>query len=123
MNIYSVYIDKEDELSRPLLIKQGFSIYPVIFGFFWALYHRMWFVVFAVLALNFFFNIFDNHFIVLFGKISIFLFFAFFADDMREFYAKKNGMELSDVLLANDEDEAEVKYYMRSEILRDIKGY
>lgn len=46
-------------------------------------------------------------------NIAILFIFGFFAGEIREHYAEKNGFELSDIILACDEEEAEVKYNMR----------
>ena len=110
MNIYSVYIDSTKKETKPLLIKQGFSFLAIIFSFLWALYHKMWLIALIIIIIK---SIEISH-IAYSANIAILLLLGWFAADLREYYAERKGFKLSDVILANSEEEAEVKYYMRT---------
>jgi hypothetical protein len=110
MHLYSVYIDNE-EATSPMIIKQGFSFLALVFNFFWALYHKMWFVAAVVVLMNLIVMQFASLTLV-WQVIQLFV-FGFFASEIREFYAIGRGMKLDDVILAGSNEEAEVKYMMR----------
>ena len=114
MNIYSVYADSSKKGNNPILIKQGFSLAAGFFNCAWALYHRMWFIAFLTLGANFLISALDTSSIAYSMNIAILFLFGFFASELREHYAKRNGLELSDIILAQSEEEAEVKYYART---------
>ncbi|MDG1436420.1 MAG: DUF2628 domain-containing protein [Rickettsiaceae bacterium] len=114
MNIYSVYTDSSNDENSPLLIKQGFSFMAGIFNYLWALYHRMWFLALTTLAINLMISNFASSHLAYSINIVILLLFGFFSTELREYHAMQNGLELSDVILAQNEEEAESKYYMRT---------
>ena len=47
----------------------------------------------------------------------IILFFGFFADDLMEFYLLKKGYKLVRIIAANNEIEAQSKYYLTLDVL------
>lgn len=114
MNIYSVYTDSSKKESNPILIKQGFSFIAGVFNFAWALYYRMWFVAFLTMGASFLISALSISNIAYSINIAILFLFGFFASEMREHHAKRKGLELSDIVLAHNEEEAEVRYYMRT---------
>lgn len=114
MNLYSIYVDKHGGGNNPTIIKQGFSFWALALNFFWALYHKMWFVGGVIILVNFIIlnlNLSPN--IIFAEKVSQLFIFGFFASEIREFYAKQQGLELDDLILASSQEEAEVKYIMR----------
>ncbi len=111
MNLYSIYTCKKDY--SPIIIKQGFSIWALIFNFFWALYHRMWFVTLVVFLGGLIVTRFSE--LVIMERVVLFFVFGFFASEMREFYAQKAGCRLDDIIFAASEEEAEIKYMSRKE--------
>jgi hypothetical protein len=113
MNIYSVYTDSDKKETPPMLIKQEFSVVAGLFAPLWALYYRMWFVAFLIFFVAFILNFLNISSISY--SIVAFLFFGCFASQIREYYAqKKYALAFSDVILANDLEEAELKYYIRT---------
>jgi hypothetical protein len=114
MNLYSIYSNEESKNLDLRIIKQGFSFWALVFNFFWAIYHKMWslVVLFAVFnLLMFLFQTPENMVIIESIKYAVQIFvFGFFATELREFYARKRGMKLDDIILANSEEEAELKY-------------
>ena len=118
MNLYSIYSNEESKNLDLRIIKQGFSFWALVFNFFWAIYHKMWslVVLFAVFnLLMFLFQTPENMVIIESIKYAVQIFvFGFFATELREFYARKRGMKLDDIILANSEEEAELKYRVRS---------
>ena len=120
MNLYSIYAGDVGKNSDPVIIKQGFSPVASVFNLFWAIYHRMWLVIILVMVANFIVISFSETEVVsLIGNLKYivqFFIFGFFATEIREFYARKRGMQLDDVILANSEEEAELKYMIRTNI-------
>ena len=119
MNIYAIYTKPDQQDTNPLIIKQGFSLIAAIFSPLWALYNRMWRVTFLVLLFCFLstFIKLEGNYLYLVNLI-IFLIFGFFASELKEYYALKNGYKLGDIILADSEEEAEVRYMMRSAVAR-----
>ena len=114
MNIYSVYIDSTKKETKPLLIKQGFSFLAIIFNYLWALYHKMWLIALITISINIIIKNIEISHIAYSANIAILLLLGWFAPDLREYYAERKGFKLSDIILASSEEEAEVKYYMRT---------
>ena len=119
MNIYSVYADSSKKDKELILIKQGFSFIAGFFNFFWAMYHRMWSIAIFLLVISFFFSSSTSYIAYCFN-IAILFIFGFFASEIQEYYAMKKGYNLSDIILAASEEEAEVKYFERTENLKNL---
>lgn len=118
MDIYAIYTLKDDKNRDPLIIKQKYSIIAGIFGPFWALYHKMWAVFLVVLAVNFLWEVLAKKYELLHAfsvGTSVFMisFFTFFASELKEYYAKKRGYILFDIIAAPSIEEAELKYFNR----------
>jgi len=113
MNIYSVYTDTTKKKRDLLLIKQGFSFFASILNFAWALYHKMWLIAALAVIASVIANPAQPTYVVYAMNVSTLLIFGFFASDMREYYANKKGFKLCDIVLAHNEEEAEVRYHMR----------
>lgn len=124
MNIYSVYVKDENETYDLTIIKQGFSIWALIFNVFWAFYHKMWLVISLLLLINiviFSFDVSANLAMLQGAKFITQLFiFGFFASELREFYANRRNLKLDDIVVANSEEEAELKYLTRKKDLYKI---
>jgi len=50
MQIYSVY-EREDK-DEPLFVKEGFHLWAFLFTPFWALYHRIWWLLVVTIVIN-----------------------------------------------------------------------
>jgi len=117
MNLYSIYENSEKNHANILCIKQDYSLIAGVFNFFWAAYHGMWIIV----LLTILFNGLVDSFVMQGGyydlaaacHVGIFLLFTLLGSNMREYYAARKGYILSDVILANSEEQAEVSYIMR----------
>lgn len=118
MNIYSIYIKDQNKDDDPVVVRQGFSFVAAIFNGLWALYHRMWLFAFVTLAIDSIPIMFRHHHLydelALVSRAAIALLFGFMATEMREYTLKSNGYELSDVVAAPSEAEAELKFFERS---------
>jgi len=112
MNIYSVYTDSSKKKTSPIFIPQGFSVIAGIFNLLWAIYHKMWLIALLVIIANTSSVSAAPH-IVYSVNVAILFLFTFFAGELREYYARKKGFDLSDIVLAGSKEEAEVRYYMR----------
>jgi len=115
MNIYSVYVNRTENNKNPILIPQGFSFIAGVFNALWAMYHKMWLVALFAIIISSLANPAQPSYIVYGLNVGVLFIFGFFASDMREYYAQKKGFELDDIILAASEEEAEVRYYMRSD--------
>ena len=114
MNIYSVYTNNEKNNEDPILIRQGFSFIAGFLNVFWALYHKMWLLALFAIILNAIANHIQSTYIIYGLNVALLFIFGFFSSNMREYYAKKKGFKLDDIVLAQSEEEAEVRYYMRA---------
>ena len=125
MKIYSVYTStKENE--EPIIIPQERSYIAGIFNLLWALYHRMWIVAGITILFNIAISIlvaFVNYTSFAYvAESSIILIYVLFASDMREYSAKYQGYKLADIVVASNEDEAEMKFYNRLEDWSSFNG-
>lgn len=112
MKMYAAYIYDDGEKRILKCLRQGWSIKAGIFSLVWALYHKMWFVfiIGAILALAFL----KVPALFIPTKLFMFLFFSLYAEDLREWYLQKDGYDIDDIVMANNEDEAVLKYLSRS---------
>ncbi len=113
MNIYSIYQVANKEDNNPIIIKQGFSFFAFLFNFVWALYHRIWALAIIAILIEIVCSMYSNLMTFILSTSMMFI-FAFFSADIREYYAEKKGYILKDIIVANNEDEAEVKYALRT---------
>lgn len=113
MNIYCVYSDSEKNQDELLIVKQGFSIFASVFNVVWAIYHKMWLLVLIVGVMGIIAFPLEKMQLYYIFDIAILFIFGFFADDFRNYYAKKKGYILSDIVIADSDEEAELKYYYK----------
>lgn len=111
MNIYSVYTDSKKKNNELILIRQSFSFIAGFFSFFWALYHKMWSLATIIIVTGIYLK--HNTYIIFYLNLIITFIFTFLASDIREYYAIHNGYSLSDIILAQSQEEAEIKYFRR----------
>lgn len=114
MNIYSIYVNPDKKDNNFILVKQGFTLFAAVFNIFWALYHRMWLVLAVALVVNIIAFSLDSSGVSNLFQIIIMLIFGFFGAEMREHDLERKQYELEDIILANSEVEAEVKFLERS---------
>ncbi|MFK7974115.1 MAG: DUF2628 domain-containing protein [Rickettsiaceae bacterium] len=111
MNIYCIYTDSSKNHNEVLIVKQGFNFYAAIFTLLWALYHRMWWLVLLAAPISVFtYSVAELQFQYLL-ETYILLAFGCFASDIQEYYATQNGFSLVDIIVAKNEEEAELKHY------------
>lgn len=114
MNIYCVYKDsRKNQQDELLIVKQGFSLFASIFNVFWAIYHKMWLLVFLTCIVSIIALPLEKMQLYYILDIAILLIFGFFAEDLRNYYILKKGYMLSDIIAATHEEEAELKYYYK----------
>ncbi len=114
MNIYSIYVNPDKKDNNFVLVKQGFSLFAAVFNIFWALYHKMWLVLIITFILNIATFSFDSHNLSNLIQVIMALIFGFFGADMREYDLERKEYSLEDIILANSEVEAELKFLERS---------
>lgn len=129
MNLYSIYISEyseQQDQSDLVIIKQGFSFWAAIFSFFWVIYHRIWKGVFFLVFMALTLTLIGDHTIRFVIDMALLFTFGFLAEDILEKHYKSKGYKISDIILANDEEEAEMLYHFRSqgkssnEVIKDV---
>ena len=112
MRVFTVYV-KDADAKNLVVVSDGVSKWGLLFGPLWALYNRMWLisaVSFAILfvAQNFtqLFSGYLSQFISNLLMISYWL----FANDLIAYKLVKNNYHLQDIVIANNEEEAELSY-------------
>ena len=123
MNIYAIYTNPNREDTPLIPIKAGFSFIAAILNFFWALYHRMWRVVFILLIINILVFIFQTNniatSIIPVIHIATMAIFGFFTTELREYDIQRKGYQLQDIIYAPSELEAELKFLTRQNLILD----
>jgi len=113
MNIYAIYINPEQKNNNFVVIEESFSWTAAILSVFWALYYKMWLPVVIAIIINIFATTI-SHELALILKLIVMLIFGFFAADIRENYLKRNNYELKDIVVANSQIEAELRFLERN---------
>lgn len=114
MNIYCIYTNLNKKQTEPVIVNQGFSFYGAFFSFLWALYHKMWIIAFTLPIITTFLRpmLEKSHLHYLFD-ISVLFIFGFFASDLRAYYLINSGFKLDEIIIAQNEEAAELKYYYK----------
>lgn len=117
MNIYAIYVNSLLANGSFVSVRQGFSRQAAILNFFWAIYHKMWLVVFLtalanILVMQPLIGRFMTE-IILSAQLIIFLVFGWFGADFKEYSLQQKGYVLSDIVVASSTMEAEVKFLTR----------
>lgn len=62
MNFYNIFLKNDDKgvVKDVILLKEGFNIYPFIFGVFWFLYKKCYISVIILTIINYVINTFVN---------------------------------------------------------------
>ncbi len=113
---FEVYINSsKPEFENTVIIKQGFNFYAFIFTALWALYNRLWFLFFGLIAIegiiyNYASNNPDSD-AIQFASILINIWLGFEAPNFKAKKLLSNGYELADVVCAIDDIEAERRFY------------
>lgn len=109
LSTYSIF-QKENEPTR--VVASGFSFWPIIFSVFWLLYHRIWNVLIAVIAVLALLTVISTQF----GFINVdqvnllrtflFIFIALEAGNFKEYALKKRGYSLVDITTGTSKEDA-----------------
>lgn len=117
MKIYTIYAKETDPnlLENAIFIKEGFSWLAAILHFFWALYHKMWWVSFILLAIGVSLTLLEiNGYIALdiiqAIRFGLLLFIGSNFNDWHRYTLKKKGYIFYGVVSAKNEDEASYKF-------------
>jgi len=117
MHIYSLYVNSKRDNVSPVIIREGFSWSATLFGFIWALYHKMWHVaaimIFIHIVLIGMEEITHYNFILLIQILTIEV-FGFFATDLQEFTLQKKNYQLKEIVFASSRMEAEMKFLIKT---------
>jgi hypothetical protein len=103
-------------IEQMVILKDNFEFCALFFGVFWAIFNRIWWVVFTYLLMHFIVGIMAEKSIISpLGAIFIQLFFNFtlalFATDIQEMKLKKEGYELSYLTCGKNQLEAELRLF------------
>lgn len=118
--LYSVHLNPKDPrpYESPVFVPEGFNFYAFVFGFLWALYHRIWLPAFIFIGLSVCVKVAAEYgdlslpstFIL---DLGIRLMIGMAANDLRRDTLEKRGWVTSDVVIADSLLEAERRYYDR----------
>ena len=117
MRAWTLHLPPQGGGTRPLLLREGFSLWAFLFGPFWLLWHRCWLaalgVVLAEVALAF-----------LPGAAGLALPLAFqlllgwHGRDLLRWTRERRGWRLAQVVVAADEERALARLWARAPALR-----
>ncbi len=124
MHIYEIYTGNERNDTPIEILKSGFSFSAAVFTPFWALYYRMWLVAAIALCINLAITYLQKDTTIFSLALIIELFFIFifgmFASDIREWHLLNKGYNLQDIVIADSEIEAELKFLTRKNHISEI---
>lgn len=118
--IYTVHIDpsKANPVEKAVFIREGFNLFALIFGVFWALYHRMWLIALVLTVVVVSFGLAEEA--KLLDKVSLTIlqvsfniFIGFQGNDLRRWWLSKRGYIMSDVVVSDNELRAQQRYFDR----------
>lgn len=113
MNIYSIYVNPQQKDNNCIIIKQGASLFAAIFNVGWLLYHRMWLLlILSSIVVVSAFSLNCEH-LKVGALITTMLIFGFCRTDILEYELERKKYLLKDIILANSEMEAELKFLER----------
>lgn len=107
MKSFSIYHANNDNALE--IVTNGVSFSAFLFGFLWAAYYRLWYVVLTFAILSFVAPYINLHATGISMIFSIVL--AFLGPEIREFFLLRQGYEFGGVIYANSMEEAEIQYY------------
>lgn len=117
MKFFAVYMkpDASDPLQTLTCVSSNFSFMASIFQGFWALYHRIWWLAAFLILLEIVLGIVRYHQMLdvmslAVINLAIFAYVGFNASDWREAQLKHKGYTLMDVVVANNEMQAQARY-------------
>lgn len=118
MNIYVIYANSKQNNNKNennfVILKEGFSWSAALFSIFWAIYHKMWLLVIAIIITTMIVNVVNIQWLMFISKFTIMLLFGFLATDIREMKLKYKNYQLRDIIIAKTEIEAELKFLERN---------
>lgn len=118
--IYTVHIDpsKANPVEKAVFIREGFNLFALIFGVFWALYHRMWLIALVLTVVVVSFGLAEEA--KLLDKVSLTIlqvsfniFIGFQGNDLRRWWLSKRGYIMPDVVVSDNELRAQQRYFDR----------
>lgn len=114
---WTLHLPPEGSPARPLLLREGFSVWAFLFGPLWLLWHRCWLaallVVLAEVALAFLPGAFG-----LALPLAFQLLVGWHGRDLLRWTRERHGWRLAQVVLAADEERALARLWGRAPGLR-----
>lgn len=119
---YSVYLKKDatNPLEEAVFVPEGFNLFAFIFGALWALFHRLWFVFVAILALEILvaksgMMAFSMQYALILVKV----WFGFEASNFRAASLERSGYILYDVSTGSNETDAQRRFFDKYTIYKN----
>lgn len=118
--IYTVHINpsKTNALEKAVFIREGFNFFAFIFGVFWALYHRMWWLAICLAVVVAFFGAAEelkwlDTITLAILQLAFNLIIGYQANDLRRAELSRRGYIMSDVVVSDNELCAQQRYFDR----------
>ena len=102
---------------RPLLLREGFSLWAALFGPLWLLWHRCWLAAGLVLLADLALALLPGAF-GLALPVLLSLLLGFHGRDLLRWTRERRGWRLAQVVLAADEERALARLWARAPALR-----
>ena len=117
---YTVHVkpDAPSPVETAAFVKEGFHLWAFVFGILWALYHRLWTMALIYLLCNIALGVLGEQLgmsdaglgIMQLGFQAI---MAYLADDFRRKSLKKQGYIIADIVTAESDLRAELRFFER----------
>jgi hypothetical protein len=119
MKSYTIYVKENgDPIKDAVYLSEGFSFAALVFNITWLLYQRLWLhtILFTVMSIGIIelnqAYIIDS-FVTFIAFFALWFYIGFNGKDYLRQRLEMDGYKLSDIVIANSEEEAEFRYISR----------
>lgn len=125
MKVFSVYLNKKNQIENAEFIENAFSFKAFIFKSLWCFFNKLWSVGFILLAVESYiaFNINTGVMNVWVGSIIsmvLMIYLGFTASQWKEIALKKRGYSFKENIVANNYLEAQLKFFNNIEVKKAV---
>ena len=120
MRFFNIFLSQQQKFSQIKLIEPGFSFKLLLFRSLWFLFNKMWFVGFVSLCIEVILvNLFIQEKIC--GNLFLACYLTFITlvtltgKNLFESHLNTKGYKLEMIIVAHDQDEAQLKYFQTLE--------
>ncbi len=118
MRAWTLHLPPEGEAGRPLLLREGFSLWAALLGPLWLLWHRCWLAAPLVLLADVALALLPGA-LGLALPLLLSLLLGFHGRDVLRWTRERRGWRLAQVVLAADEERALGRLWARAPALRE----